>query len=149
MRTFPHIMRQGHIPPPPLQKRMFPVCPITLRIFFSPANLIFSPTTFTYIFVLRFLFNCSFSIWLLCYYYFTNSQYCFTTFLALHKPDICRKPSDQEYSLVSVYLDKKVLETKFGKLLFVNLKITGTQDGKLQKQILTALLNDLPFYCNL
>ena len=55
-------------PPPPthththLQKRMFPVCPITLRIFFSPANLIFSPTTFTYIFVLRFLFNCSFSI---------------------------------------------------------------------------------------
>ena len=58
---------------PYLQKRMFPVCPITLRIFFSPANLIFSPTTFTYIFVLHFLFNCSFSIWLLCYYYFTNS----------------------------------------------------------------------------
>ena len=58
---------QPNPPPPPhththLQKRMFPVCPITLRIFFSPANLIFSPTTFTYIFVLRFLFNCSFSI---------------------------------------------------------------------------------------
>ena len=64
---------QPRPPPPHLQKRMFPVCPITLRIFFSPANLIFSPTTFTYIFVLHFLFNCSFSIWLLCYYYFTNS----------------------------------------------------------------------------
>ena len=74
MRTFPHIMRQGHIPPP-LQKRMFLVCPITLRIFFFPANLIFSPTTFTYILfsTQRFLFNCSFSIWLWCYHYFTNS----------------------------------------------------------------------------
>ena len=62
-------------PPPPLQKRMFPVCPITLRIFFFPANLIFSPTTFTYILfsTQRVLFNCSFSIWLWCYYYFTNS----------------------------------------------------------------------------
>ena len=78
MRTSHHIMRQGHIPPhppPPPPKQNVSGMSSNLRNFFSPANLIFSPTTFTYILFSteRFLFNCSFSIWVLCYYYFTNS----------------------------------------------------------------------------
>ena len=62
--NFPPYNALGTYSPPPAtpKKNVSGMSKITLRIFFFPANLIFSPTTFTYIFVLRFLFNCSFSI---------------------------------------------------------------------------------------